>query len=338
LSDGTDVKVKIVTELATSDDHAELSWSISPTVFTAANFNILYINDASGSTDDPASDSNGNPIDKYPDDGITDTIFQVDVAAFEALNQQLINDGYGNSDLGIISFAGNARLNLETTPSDQQGVLDALNDPGVVRSGTDYEEAFSDAVTLFFQKQPDVAEASNIVYFLSDGEPWPPYQDFSEEFDKLTSESGGINASVYAFGVGSSVDQTILNSVDNTGSGATIFDDPSDLVAGLSSSQLDIKNVISVTFFVNDVEQNTINDPDFESSVSGITLESLDILGLNPNGANEVRMETLILTDAGEQTITNRIEVPGASVASSTASTEPMVQSLTDSGDFYVIA
>jgi hypothetical protein len=311
LPDGQEVALQVTTETATDDDEADLSGIISLTGFLASGFNVAFVNDASDSTTLPATDADGDPID-VDGDGTDDTIFTADVAAFNELADQLASDGVGTADLGVISFGTSATLDDTTTVSDAAGLDATLNDPGS-GGGTDYAAALQAAID-FFNAQPDVDAATNVVYFLSDG--LPNFDNFDDEFAALT-DAAGIDALVNAFGAGSGVDQATLDRVDNTG-GSEVFTDLSQLVAGLSGSSLDPDDIVSVDISVNGVVQQTLDGSAFTETPTGLRFGPVVLTGLDPNSVNDV--DAVITTDDGSMfdlALTTQIPGAGSSSAAS---------------------
>jgi hypothetical protein len=311
LPDGQEVGLEITTEAATDDDVADLSGVIALTGFLASEFNIAFVNDASGSTSAPARDADGNPID-LDGDGVSDTIFAADVAALNELANQLADDGLGGADLGVISFGSGATLDATTTASDAAGIDTALNSPGSGGS-TNYEAALQAAIG-FFSAQPDVGTATNVVYFLSDG--FPNSFTFDDEFAALTDDAG-IDALVNAFGAGSGVSPATLDLVDNTG-GSEVFTDLSQLAAGLSGSSLDAEDIVSVDISVNGFVQQTLDGSAFTETPTGLQFGPVQLTGLDPSAVNDIDLDAVITADDGstfDLTLTTQILGAGSSDA-----------------------
>ncbi len=293
LPDGQTVALGVRTEATTSDDVAELSGVISLTGFLASCFNIAFVNDASGSTAALARDGAGQTID-LDGDGRPDTVFQAQVAAFNELAGQIGAAGLGNADLGVISFGSGASLDLETRIGDAAGLDAALRTPGSGGS-TNFTAALQTAID-FFESQPDVDTASNIVYFLSDGQPNAGLP-FAPTFDALT-DPAGIDGLVNAFGAGTGTTKATLDQVDNTG-GAKVFTDLSQLAAGLSGSSLAIDDILSVEISVNGVVQQTLDNTAFSDTPTGLQFGPVQLTGLDPAAVNTVDITAVLETDDG---------------------------------------
>ncbi len=311
---GGSVAASITTESTTDDDTAELSGVISLSGFLSNTINIAFINDASGSTGDITSvDVDG--------DGINDSVFKVDVFALADLNAELIANGLADADLAVISFSTSASLDAITTPAtdaDGNGVLDvidALVNPGVSASSTNYADALQEAIDFFNTQAPG---ESNFVYFLSDGEP-NTGGAFDDEVAVLT-DPNGINATLQAFGVVGS-DKAQLDIVDNTG-GAQIFDDIADLSAGITASPVDVNDITSVDILVDGVVQQTLTPADLTSSATGVAFGPVTLTGLDPSDVNTVSIEAVLTTDDGSMfDLTVSTDIVGSAPADASTAT-----------------
>ena len=166
----------------------------------------VCISDVSGSTGsgfgcDAVGDQNG--------DGTANTILDAEIAAFKALNQELIDRGLGNTaQVAIVAFASSANsldmdpiapgIQLTTTPladansngmRDVDEILMSLNDGG----GTNYEAALTTATTAVNA----IASPNTNVIFLSDGAPNSPGAHADE-----AAVLQGLGTNLRAFGVG----------------------------------------------------------------------------------------------------------------------------------------
>jgi hypothetical protein len=292
LPDSQSVALSVVTEDRTTDGTTELSGVISLTGFLSNNYNIVVINDASGSTGSLARDGDGNYLD-LDGDGQPDSIFEADVAAFNELATQLRAAGLGDADLGIVSFGSDATLDAATTIGNAAEIDAALNNPGSGGS-TDYEAALQSAIA-YFNGQSDVGTATNVVYFLSDGFPNGP--DYSDEYVALTNPAG-IGAIVNAFGAGTGVSEDRLDEVDNTG-GSEIFTDLSQIAAGLSGSSLDPSDITSVAISVNGTVQQTFDGSVFTDTPTGLRFGPVQLTGLDPAIVNSVAVNAVVTASDG---------------------------------------
>ncbi len=313
LPDGQEVTLQIATETTTDDDTADLSGVISLTGFLNSSFNIVFVNDASSSTGSTARDALGNPID-LNGDGFADSVFDADVAAFNLLAAQLTGNGLGAADLGIVSFGSGATLDATTTVGDAAGIAAVLAAPGSGGS-TDYEAALQSAIG-FFSAQPDVATATNVVYFLSDGQ--PNGGAFDDEFAALT-DAAGIDALVNAFGAGTGARQEILDLVDNTG-GSEVFTDLSQITAGLSGSSLDVGDVASIAITVNGVVQQVLDGSAVTETPTGLQFGPVQLTGLDPAAINTVDLGAVLTADDGSTfDLVLSTQIVGAAAPAATA-------------------
>lgn len=333
LPDGQTVALGIRTESTTSDDVAELSGVLSLTGFLASSFNIAVVNDASGSTSALARDGAGQTID-LDGDGRADTVFQAQVAAFNELAGQIGAAGLGNADLGVISFGSGASLDLETRIGDVAGIDAALRAPGS-GGATNFTAALQTAIN-FFNGQPDVDTASNIVYFLSDGQP-NTGGSFAPNVATLT-DPNGIDALVNAFGAGTGATKATLDQVDNTG-GAQIFTDLSQLVAGLSGSSLAIDDILSVEISVNGIVQQTLDNAAFTNTPTGLQFGPVLLTGLDPAAVNTVDIAAVLETDDGSlfDLVVQTDIVGTAAPATSDASASMSLDMLIGEADMAVV-
>ena len=178
----------------------------------------VFIIDVSGST---GGAFGGSPVGDLNNDGIPNTVLDAEIAAFKALNQELINRGLGNtSQVAIVSFSSSATsldmdpvapgIQLTTTPladvnmngmRDVDEVLMGLNDGG----GTNYEAPLSTALNVV-----NTIGVPNInVIFLSDGAPNTPGAH-ADEAAALRAQ----NVNLRAFGVGPAVPLAELQIID----------------------------------------------------------------------------------------------------------------------------
>jgi len=176
----------------------------------------VFIIDVSGST---SGAFGGDPVGDLNSDGNFDSILDAEIAAFKALNQELIDRGLGNiSQVAIVSFS-NTALSLDmdplapgipTTPladtntngmRDVDEVLMAL----LAGGSTNYEAALSAASTAVTA----IASPNTNVIFLSDGEPNTNGAHADETATLL-----GQSVNLRAFGVGPAVPLAELQIID----------------------------------------------------------------------------------------------------------------------------
>lgn len=235
-----------------------------------ANPDIAFIIDVSFSTDDPFQ---GAVVGDLNGDSRSNTILDAEIAAFIALNQQLIRQGLGQTArVGVISFAIFASSldvdpvtpgqQLVTNPSadrDRNGVLDVEQALRSLRSlpSTNFEAALQQA-ERFFTTLGTTGGNGNIV-FLSDGVNITA-NAITDEVERLRRL--GVNLSAFGVGEGAQLndgdpiaDDLVLIDPD-----ARIFTNPNELL---------------------DVFGGLTGGNGFESGIAGVRV----YLDLNNNGS-----------------------------------------------------
>ena len=192
----------------------------------------VFVVDVSGSTD---AAFGGDPVGDLNSDGMSDTVLDAEIAAFIALNQQLVDRGLGNTaQVAIVSFNSSATsldmdpvaggIQLTTTPladADMNGIRDVDQ---VLRSlnfggGTSYEAPLSTASSTV----TSIGSAGTNVVFLSDGSP----NALGAHVDEVATLQGqGVN--LRAFGVGPGASLPELQIIDPT---AVRFSNTNELLA-----------------------------------------------------------------------------------------------------------
>lgn len=205
-----------------------------------ANPDIAFIIDISFSTDDPFQ---GAAVGDLNGDRRSNTILDAEIAAFIALNQQLIRQGLGQTArVGVISFAIFASSldvdpvtpgqQLVTNPSadrDRNGVLDIEQALRSLRSlpSTNFEAALQQAQS-FFTTLGTPGGNGNIV-FLSDGVNVTA-NAITDEVERLRGL--GVNLSAFGVGEGAQLNDgdTIADDLVLIDPDARIFTSPDELL------------------------------------------------------------------------------------------------------------
>ena len=216
----------------------------------AANYNVCFILDTSGSMDEKVGDE---PALWLPDN--RPTRLKVAVDSIENFVASSIHNGdfIGTVNLAVVTFASgygdtiDVSITKEANDSESYRLGDTIYtnfnqfktaftkklDSLDANGGTNYEAGFSNAA-IWFKKLGDTSEADgNITYFLSDGE--PTYHDTSTEgggnyatkedvtgawngYQKLLGSASGMQ--VNAIGFGGDLDENAMKTLamlDNTG-------------------------------------------------------------------------------------------------------------------------
>ncbi|NET07642.1 MAG: hypothetical protein F6K16_23660 [Symploca sp. SIO2B6] len=194
---------------------------------------VVFVIDASGST---TNSFVGSTIGDINGDGKSDRILDAEIAGFIALNQQLIEQGFGDiAQVTIIKLTDVATqidmdpvasgVQIDTFPTadkDYNGILDVdqvlkdLRDGG----GTKYEPSLQLAESNF--QSLNTAQGDGNLIFLSDGDP-ADNGAYGDEAQSLRDD--GINVS--AFGAGTGAKLPPLQVIDP---GAEIFESTDDLL------------------------------------------------------------------------------------------------------------
>ena len=182
------------------------------------NPDVVFVIDSSGSTDDAQFAGEIN-VGDLNNDGRENDVIDAEIAGFTALNQQLIDQGLGDSvDVGIVAFAANAAqldldpatdgVQLSTTPNvdnDGNGISDVVDALTPLRSDgdTNFEAALQDAEDTFESLGTEPGDGNLI--FISDGFPEPDVVNYDDEVARLNDR--GVNLSAFGAGEGSRQDR-----------------------------------------------------------------------------------------------------------------------------------
>lgn len=207
---------------------------IRSTIISGNPPDVVFVIDTSGSTNYTFQGSN---MGDRNNDGKYSTILDGEIAGFITLNQQLIDQGFGDTGkVGITRFnsgAGSLDMDLVqpgqqlyTTPAadknnngtpDVEEVLSSLVGGG----GTNYQVALSSAITTLGGMQTPKGNA-NLV-FISDGKPNTGTPSYYAEVAKLQNDQ----VNVTAFGAGNGAKLPPLQIIDPN---AYIFTTTDDLI------------------------------------------------------------------------------------------------------------
>ena len=193
------------------EDGFDVSVNLSGTNVTE-EVNIAVVIDKSGST----SDSSGTD---FNGDGTDETILEAELIAALTLFDAYVDAGYDPSEITIslTAYDDTATVYGSYTLDERADFIDALNDirddgPG---GSTNFVAGLNSVDEAWSASGAD-PDATNIVAFLSDGEPWPPLppQDIEGAREALEDEWGAVISGI-GLGANSSVED--LDRLDNTG-------------------------------------------------------------------------------------------------------------------------
>ncbi|MBO1348442.1 MAG: hypothetical protein EBE86_014105 [Hormoscilla sp. GUM202] len=203
---------------------------------------VVFVIDVSGST---LTDLGEAVVGDINGDQIPNTILDLQLAGFIALNQNLIDEGFGNNaDVSIVVFGEQgvqANMNpdssdpdefqLSTTPtadSDGDGVRDVEQiltsiTVGFAGAGaaTNYEDGLQKTIDTF--EALGTASGDGNVIFLSDGQPNTPSDVYRDEVSLLENERVNLRA----FGAGEGAVLDFLQEIDPD---AQVFTNPDELL------------------------------------------------------------------------------------------------------------
>jgi len=219
--------------------------TVSVITAPTANYNLVFVLDSSGSMAVPVPQ----------DDGPAKTRAQI---MREAVTKLL--DGYEESgiafNISFIDFDSQATLVFSDTSivAAQNFISDVSN---FTPSGlTNYADALSDTangaqgILASHLNDASLDGYTSIVYFISDGEPFPagngvPIEENSDNLWQLFVDNNNIE--VISVGIGDGLDASELDKVENSGDSAVIVTDANDLEAVLVDTIPEIKegNVVS---------------------------------------------------------------------------------------------
>ncbi|MEO1005788.1 MAG: VWD domain-containing protein, partial [Cyanobacteria bacterium J06638_38] len=234
-----------------------------------ANPDVIFTIDVSGSTE--TGEFQGTiDIEDLNNDGDDNDIIDAEIAGFIALNQQLIEQGLGDTaNVGIVSFSSFAdQLDLDpatdgiqitTTPNadnNNNGILD-VNE--VLQSlqgggGTNFRNALNTSEQSFIELETQPGNGNLI--FLSDGQG-------SRNLDEVLERLNSLDINISAFGVGEGASIDNLRNIDPD---AEVFTSTDGLLASFGGIDANGDGVES--------------ESSIEPGLEGITI----YLDLNDNG------------------------------------------------------
>jgi len=234
LSDGTAMTVRLCGDETTDDGSADLSLTVNWGDTASEQYNVVYVIDVSGSTDAATIDGK--------------TILEAQVDALKSLTEDLMASGIDEDNLSITVLPFNGRA-LPTEPVDGvplfsqtftgAGLLDGGIDSaldGLAAGGeTNYVSAIFAAGGVIQQQDPTFSE-NNIIYFLSDGNPFPENSQPPQLLESVSAQVKAF-AQIHGIAIGEVVDPSYVEAFDNSG-GAMLIRDLDELGNDIDSLAL----------------------------------------------------------------------------------------------------
>ena len=210
LSDRVDVTVESGEELVWQEGAAHLPDPCGPTPDTG---DVIFVIDVSGSTQGPFA---GTPVGDVNSDGLFDTVLDAELAAFLAVNANLVAVN-PTARVSIVVFDS-------TATALDMGAIDAWANPGagvaaILQSidinpfgNTNFEAALDEVIDVL--AAVGTPNGTGNVLFMSDGEPNVPSTAFAEFTDEANHIRNILGHSLTAFGVGASSSLPALQAID----------------------------------------------------------------------------------------------------------------------------
>ncbi len=282
---GRPVTTTLDSDASTNDGTADLRISVALGDLTQSKYNIIYVIDVSGSAG----------VDGSFDDT---TVLDAQIAALQDLTAEFMSLGLPEGSATITVLPFNSRA-LPTAPIDgvayprmifgDDEVLDGADvdaSLAALQAGgeTNYVAAVFATMGTIQQLEAQRGDAVNLVYFLSDGNPFPAN---SQPVSLLTQVSAQLKAqaSVHGVGLGDLIDPQYINALDNTGGAQLITDDPTALDAALREAPLDPGVILGAVLTLYDAEGGAIDSfhftgADFVETPLGFQLNVENVAGL----------------------------------------------------------
>ncbi len=269
----------------TKDGTADFRFSVSLGDLETELYNVVYIIDVSGST---------GAIDSF---GPGTTVLEAEVAALQNLTADLVASGIPEGALTITVIPFNSRaaptepVDGEVFPIETFGdneVLDAsLVDAsltGLASGGeTNYIAAIFAATGTILQLEAQRGDANNLVYFLSDGNPFPEAGQSPPQLSALSTTLKS-QADVHGIALGELVETEFLDAVDNTGGAVHVFD-TAELEEAISEAPMEPDVILGaeLTVFAPDgsvADSFQFTGADFDETPLGFELNVESVAGL----------------------------------------------------------
>ncbi len=260
---GEDLSLTTTTEIQTSDDSVAVSGFVNIGGAVNPPFNIAFVIDHSGSM----GASFGGSVGDLNGDGLANTRLDGAIAAFQALNQSIIDEGLaGVTQIQLIAFDDTAQsLGTFSAGAGLDAALASLDLGG----GTSYEAPLQEAIAYF----QSTGTGSNFVFFASDGQPSESIPRYADEVATLT---GTYDADIRAIGIGDTLTgyKPYLDAVDSDGD-AELTSDPESLTAALGASVIDPSDIDHVDILVDGAVAQTLQSADLSDTAFGLSYSAV---------------------------------------------------------------
>ena len=231
--------------------------------------------------------------------------------AYVSLTDFLINSGVAEvSQFAVIPFFGIATLNADLNATEAKTIVQGLvADSGFnPNSGTNFNAALEKAIEFFSRSNTN---ATNIAYFLSDGE-----VNRGGAFSSNAAQLQNL-ADVRAFGIGSA-DLGQLNIVDSNN--AILLNSSSDLEAEFSTSEFSRNEIAQINILLNGQTVDIIQPTQLEDSTLGLSYSgSINGLSVAADAENEVTAEVIFADFNRPATTVDFTVTSGQGIGSGTA-------------------
>jgi len=270
-------------------------------------YNFAYIVDSSGSM-------SGQKM--------TDT-----KAAYVELTNALIDQGVADrSNFAVVDFDSYAYLypNL-----DAQGAISRVNSL-VAGGGTVFSYPLARAEE-WFETLPNVSSATNIAYFLSDGQG----SGASASLQLVNEQATPVVVDVRAFGIGAGADLNSLNTIDS--GSAVMLSSSSGLIDAFSVSGIDKTTIDHIDVKVDGTVVDTILPAVLVDGALGLTYEgSLDNLTVTIDAENIVTFDLVFNNGTPTATIQTKITTGQTELRTLTADGTTVVALAVNQADYIL--
>ncbi|TBX24712.1 beta strand repeat-containing protein [Nioella sediminis] len=295
---GQDLALSVTIPDSSDGTSIEISGIVNRIPNQGSDYNIVYVIDTSSSMS--GSFSGTETVGDLNNDGQANTLLDGTVAAFQSLNDSLVAAGFSGSDVAVVEFASSA---VTTYSGSALGGVNAVLEDMRASGNTDFEDALQQAILAL----QGMGSGQNVVYFISDGA--HNGGAYADEVATLI-DSNGLNATINAFGLGSSANLNQLDLVDDgTSNGSAIrVLEPSTLTGGLTGSPVDTSEVDRLEIYVNGVLVRTVDGVEFSSTPLGLQYNAT-IDGLSTTAGDTIEV-ILVASDSSETEVSVSLTVP----------------------------